>query len=231
MNLAGLPPGLLQARIEHGYGKSKLAMIVPMEVLTPASPSDLPPLGELVAEEPFRRYPSATMAGAGAAHLRVWLTTGAEPGHPGRRHRYGPSVVLFEHYLAPELGEGRESSIWSGSAPMAGQRRSDLSAARTMSGVLDISSRPAPSTGIDRYAPRSHRSDHQSPDPPGRQPDRTCCFSVSGTTAGAAGGKTAGPHGGGYGVPRSSKGETRDGQDPPATGDGVPLRYRRPRRG
>jgi hypothetical protein len=83
-------------------------MIVPMEVLTPASPSDLPPLGELVAEEPFRRYPSATMAGAGAAHLRVWLTTGAEPGHPGRRHRYGPSVVLFEHYLAPELGEGRE---------------------------------------------------------------------------------------------------------------------------
>jgi hypothetical protein len=81
MNLAGLPTGLLQARIEHGYGKSKLAKIVPMEVLTPASPSDLPPLGELVAEEPSWRYPSATMAGAGAAHLRVWLTTGAEPGH------------------------------------------------------------------------------------------------------------------------------------------------------
>ena len=71
MNLAGLPTGLLQAGIEHGYGKSKLAMVVPVEVLTPASPSDLPPLGELVAEEPFWRYPSATMAGAGAAHLRV----------------------------------------------------------------------------------------------------------------------------------------------------------------
>jgi hypothetical protein len=81
MNLAGLPTGLLQARVEHGYAKSKLAMIVPMEVLTPASPSDLPPLGELVAEEPFWRYPSATIAGAGAAHLCVWLTTGAEPGH------------------------------------------------------------------------------------------------------------------------------------------------------
>ena len=81
MNLAGLPTGLLQARIEHGYGKSKLAKIVPMEVLTPTSPSDLPPLGELVADEPFWRYPSATTAGESVAHLCVWLTTGAEPGH------------------------------------------------------------------------------------------------------------------------------------------------------
>jgi hypothetical protein len=52
-----------------------------MEVLTPASPSDLPPLGELIADEPFWRYPSATTAEEGVAHLRVWLTTGAEPGH------------------------------------------------------------------------------------------------------------------------------------------------------
>lgn len=98
-----------------------------MEVLTPASPSDLPPLGELVADEPSWRYPSATTAEAGAAHLRVWLTTGPEPGHlavvtetgPGTSvtrsagriravlaRRYGPSVVLLEHYLAPEFGEG-----------------------------------------------------------------------------------------------------------------------------
>ena len=63
MNLAGLPTGLLQARIEHGYGKKQLAKIVPMEVLTPASPSDLPPLGELVADEPSWRYPPATTAG------------------------------------------------------------------------------------------------------------------------------------------------------------------------
>lgn len=159
-----------------------------MEVLTPASPSDLPPLGELVAEEPSWRYPSATMAGAGAAHLRVWLTTGAEPGHlavvtenrpRSLRHRVRrahlgrarPQVRALRRAVRAlpcaraRRGQG-DPSIWSGSAPMAGQRRSDLSAARTMSGVLDISSRPAPSTGIDRYAPRSHRSDHQSPDPP-----------------------------------------------------------------
>ena len=187
MNLAGLPTGLLRARIEHGYGKSKLAIIVPMEVLTPASPSDLPPLGELVAEEPFWRYPSATMAGAGAAHLRVWLTTGAEPGHlavvtetglaasvtesAGRIWAAlpagpGPPSCCSSTTLRPSSARARRPSIWSGSAPMAGQRRSDLSAARAMSGVLDISSRPAPSTGIDRHAPRSHRSDHQSPDPP-----------------------------------------------------------------
>ncbi len=130
MNLVGLPAGLLQARIEHGYGKSKLAKIVPMEVLTPASPADLPPLGELIADEPFWRYPSATTAGVGVAHLRVWLTIGAEPGHlavvtetglgasvsesAGRiwselTRRYGPSLVLLEHYLAPEFGEGMET--------------------------------------------------------------------------------------------------------------------------
>jgi hypothetical protein len=51
-----------------------------MEVLTPASPSDLPPLGEPVADEPSWRYPSATTAGAGAEvdaeHLPVLLLNG-----------------------------------------------------------------------------------------------------------------------------------------------------------
>ena len=70
MNLAGLPTGVLQARIEHGYGKSKLAMIVPMEVLTPASPSDLPPLGELIVDDLFWRYP------AGLARRRRALASG-----------------------------------------------------------------------------------------------------------------------------------------------------------
>jgi len=88
-----------------------------MEVLTPASPSDLPPLGELVADEPSWRYPSATTAGAGAAHLAVVTETG--PGASVTRsagriravlaHRYGPSVVLLEHYLAPEFDEGMET--------------------------------------------------------------------------------------------------------------------------
>jgi len=98
--------------------------------LTPASPADLPPLGSLVADEPFWRYPLATPAGEGVAHLRVWLTTGPEPGHLAvatetglaasvteaaghiraeLTRRYGPSVVLLEHYLAPEFGEGMET--------------------------------------------------------------------------------------------------------------------------
>ena len=31
-----------------------------MEALTPASPDSLPPLGELIADEPFWRYPIGT---------------------------------------------------------------------------------------------------------------------------------------------------------------------------
>lgn len=99
-------------------------------MLTPATPSDLPPLGELVADEPSWRYPSATLAGEGIAHLRVWLTAGAEPGHlavvtetgpaasvtesaghirAGLARRYGPSLVLLEHCPAPDLSEGIET--------------------------------------------------------------------------------------------------------------------------
>jgi hypothetical protein len=98
--------------------------------LTPASPADLPPLGELVADDPFWRYPLGKLDREGVAHLRVWLTTGPEPGHlavvteTGRAasvtvssghiwaelaRRYGPSLVLLEHYPAPEAGEGGES--------------------------------------------------------------------------------------------------------------------------
>lgn len=101
-----------------------------MAPLTPASPADLPPLGSLVADEPFWRYPLATPAGEGVAHLRVWLTTGPEPGHLAvatetglaasvteaaghiraeLTRRYGPSVVLLEHQPAPELAEGTET--------------------------------------------------------------------------------------------------------------------------
>ena len=101
-----------------------------MAALTPASPSGLPPLGELVADDPFWRYPSGTPGREGVAHLRVWLTAGPEPGHlavvtetggaasvtesAGRIWaelvgRFGPSLVLLEHYLAPEAGEGMET--------------------------------------------------------------------------------------------------------------------------
>jgi hypothetical protein len=99
-----------------------------MEALTPASADDLPPLGELAADDPFWRYPVG-MAGEGVAHLRIWLTAGPEPGHlavvtetgtaavtQSAGHiwaelasRYGPSVVLLEHHLAPEDAEGMET--------------------------------------------------------------------------------------------------------------------------
>jgi hypothetical protein len=99
-----------------------------MEALTPASADDLPTLGELVADDPFWRYPSATTA-EGVAHLLVWLTGGPESGHlaivtetgytgsvtesAGRiwavlARRYGPSLVL-QHRLAPEFSEGVEA--------------------------------------------------------------------------------------------------------------------------
>jgi hypothetical protein len=100
-----------------------------VEGLTPASPDSLPPLGELIADEPFWKYPIST-AGAGVAHLRVWLTSGPEPGHMAvvtdigsaaevtestgqiwadLVRRYGPSLVLLEHHPAPETGEGAET--------------------------------------------------------------------------------------------------------------------------
>ena len=98
-------------------------------ILTPASPDSLPPLGDLIADEPFWRYPIGA-AREGVAHLRVWLTAGAEPGHlavvtqagsaasvtesAGQiwaelARRYGPSLVLLEHHPAPEAGEGAET--------------------------------------------------------------------------------------------------------------------------
>ncbi len=101
-----------------------------MEALTPASPDGLPPLGELIADEPFWHHPLDAAAGEGVAHLRVWLTGGPEPGYlavvtetgstaavtqsTGRiwadlARRYGPSLALLEHHPAPEAGEGAET--------------------------------------------------------------------------------------------------------------------------
>jgi hypothetical protein len=101
-----------------------------MEALTPASPDDLPPLGELIADNPFWRHPAGGLAGEGVAHLRVWTTATVPSGYlavvaetgggasvtesAGRIRaelagRYGPSLVLLEHHLAPEFGEGAET--------------------------------------------------------------------------------------------------------------------------
>jgi hypothetical protein len=98
--------------------------------LTPASPADLPPLGALVADDPFWRYPAWGLAREGVAHLRIWTTATDPLGHvavvteigfeasvtesAGRIwaelvRRYGPSLVLLEHHPAPELAEGVET--------------------------------------------------------------------------------------------------------------------------
>ncbi len=101
-----------------------------MGALTPASAGDLPPLGALVADDPFWRYPAGGLSRQGTAHLRVWLTSGPEPGYLAvvtetglaasvtesaghiraeLARRYGPALVLLEHHFAPELGEGMET--------------------------------------------------------------------------------------------------------------------------
>jgi hypothetical protein len=89
-----------------------------MHALTPAWPDDLPPLGQLVVDDPFWRYPAGGPARAGVAHLRVWTTVTAPPGYlavvtatgsaasvtnsAGRiwaelADAYGSSLVLLEH--------------------------------------------------------------------------------------------------------------------------------------
>jgi hypothetical protein len=101
-----------------------------MDGLTPACADDLPQLGELVADEPFWRYPTRGPGREDAAHLRVWLTTDPAPGYlavvtetglaasvtesaghirAALARRYGPAVVLLEHHLAPEFDQGAET--------------------------------------------------------------------------------------------------------------------------
>jgi len=100
-----------------------------MDGLTPASADDLPPLGELVADDPFWQYRTG-VARKGVAHLRVWITATDPPrhvaaitetGHAGTvtesagriravlADRYRPGLVLLEHHLAPGFGEGVET--------------------------------------------------------------------------------------------------------------------------
>ncbi len=51
-----------------------------MGALTPASADDLPPVEELVTDDPFWHYP-AGVAREGVAHLRVWATATIPPGY------------------------------------------------------------------------------------------------------------------------------------------------------
>ena len=82
-----------------------------MEGLTPASADNLPPLGELVADVAFWRYPSAT--GGGAAHLRVWLTAGRAPGHLAVVTETGAVAEVTESagYIWAELTRRYDSSL------------------------------------------------------------------------------------------------------------------------
>jgi hypothetical protein len=102
-----------------------------MQALTPASPDGLPPIEELIADEPFWRFPlPGAIAREGVAHLRVWLTAGSEPGPlavitetgsaasvtesishiwAALAHRYGPSIVVLDHHLTPVTEEGAET--------------------------------------------------------------------------------------------------------------------------
>jgi hypothetical protein len=101
-----------------------------MEALTSAAADDLPPLGDQIVDDPFWRHRARGLAREGVAHLRVWTTVAIPPGHLavvtetgqaasvteaaghiwGELARtYGRSVVLLEHYLAPEAGEGVET--------------------------------------------------------------------------------------------------------------------------
>ena len=103
-----------------------------MEGLTPASAADLPPLGELLVDDPFWQYP-ARLAREGAGHVRVWATAAASPGYlavvtetggiisvtesagrirAGGVCRYGPCLVLLEHHPAPSPARARRPSTW-----------------------------------------------------------------------------------------------------------------------
>ena len=99
-----------------------------MDGLTPASAADLPPLGELLVDDPFWRYPARGLVREGAGHLRVWATATAAPGYlavvtetggvipvtesagriwAGLARRYGSSLVLLEH---------QDRALWDRSA-------------------------------------------------------------------------------------------------------------------
>jgi hypothetical protein len=52
-----------------------------MEGLTPASADDLPPLGELLVDDPFWQYPAWGLAREGVGHLRAWATATACAGY------------------------------------------------------------------------------------------------------------------------------------------------------
>ena len=102
----------------------------PMEGLTPASAADLPPLGELLVDDPFWQYPAWGLAREAAGHLRVWAAATASRGYlavvtetgasspslnlpggsgPAWLADTGPASCCPGTTPAPESGEGMET--------------------------------------------------------------------------------------------------------------------------
>jgi hypothetical protein len=106
-----------------------------MEALTPASPGDLPPLGELVADEPFWRHPAWGLAAEGVAHLRIWTTATDLPGHV---------AVVTEIGLRAPVTESA-GRIW---ADMVGRLRPDPELRRRLIHRTDPNE--TLSAGVDR---------------------------------------------------------------------------------
>jgi hypothetical protein len=127
-----------------------------MEALTPASADDLPPLGVLIADDPFWRYRAGELVREGVAHLRVWTTVAIPPGHlavvtetarppqspspPGTSGasspaRTGGRSCCSNTTSRPKPEKARRFSTWSASAPTA---------ARSPRTADTISPRPPP---------------------------------------------------------------------------------------
>jgi hypothetical protein len=109
----------------------------PMEGLVPASADDLPPLGELLVDDPFWPYPAWGLAREGAGHLRAWATATAAPGYlavvtetggltsvtesagrirAGLARRYGPASCCSSTTPRRSPARAWRPSTWSASA-------------------------------------------------------------------------------------------------------------------
>ena len=169
-----------------------------MEGLTAASADDLPPLGELLVDDPFWQYPARGLAREGAGHLRVWAIAATAPGYlavvtetggiisltesagriwAGLARRYGPSLVLLEHHPAPGSGEGMETlDLVRIGADQSPHWRADSSASASACGdnhgagasKTKESRTAASACTSERRAKLTHVSAWQEPEGPGR---------------------------------------------------------------
>jgi hypothetical protein len=103
-----------------------------MEGLTPASADDLPPLGELLVDDPFWQYPAWGLAREGAGHLRVWATAAAAPGYLAVVTETGGITSVTNSGLIPLsqmtqlLGVSAGTvKIWYHAGIVSGQRYND----------------------------------------------------------------------------------------------------------